>query len=94
MTDSLFDTDGPPRLEVRAFRHGRLIHQERCESEDQALLVVDAWSDVEDVECEIEDLSHRPSEDGKEMDFVERDEQYPEAAELERDARDLSRLEG
>ncbi len=96
MTDALFDrTDGLPMLEVRAFRHGRLIHQERCESEEQALLIVDAWSDIEDVTCEIVDLLPRRSEDGTGTELLERGEDdYPEAAELERDGRDLTRLEG
>lgn len=65
-----------PTVEVRVFRHGALVHRELCESEDQAALVVDEWSELDGVECEVDDLSihHRPG------DILE-----PEPAELRND---------
>lgn len=96
MTDSVYDRTGEvPTLEVRVSRHGSLVHRELCESEEQAQLVLDTWSDVEDVECEIRQLSRRRSDDDTEVEPVEPgDVEYPEAVEMERDARDLSGLEG
>jgi len=51
---------------VRVFRNGRLIHQELCESEEQAYLVVDEWSEFDGVRCEVDDLSvrHGPGDTG------------------------------
>lgn len=40
-------------LEVRVLRHGEVVHQEFCESEEEAVLAVDAWSEFDDVECQI-----------------------------------------
>lgn len=59
MTDEPFEQvrDETPTIELRVFRHGELVHQELCESEEQALLVAENWSELGDVECEVDDLS-------------------------------------
>jgi len=49
--------DDAPTVEVRVFRHGVLVHQELCESEEQAALVVDEWSELDGVQCEVDDMS-------------------------------------
>ncbi len=56
--------DEAPTVEVRVFRDGELVHQELCESEDEAALIVDQWSELEGVRCEVDDLSirHRAGE--------------------------------
>ena len=53
-----------PSVEVRVFRHGALVHREWCETEEQASFVVGRWSELEGVECEVDDLTvrHRPDE--------------------------------
>ncbi len=56
MSDIEFEQPPEATIEVRVRRHGVVVHQERCDSPEQAAEVVDAWSDVEDVECEIVDL--------------------------------------
>ena len=48
-----------PTVEVRVYREGALLQQELCGSEEEALAVVEAWSEHEGVECEVEDLSSR-----------------------------------
>jgi hypothetical protein len=48
-----------PTVVVRVYRHGRLWLQELCESEDEAALAVEEWSELEGVECEVDDLSIR-----------------------------------
>jgi hypothetical protein len=58
------DLGETPTIEVRVYRDGRLIERELCESDEQAALAVEAWQEVEGVECEIDDLSirHRPGD--------------------------------
>jgi len=53
-----------PTVEVRVYRHGELTHRQLRESVEEAAAVVDAWSELEAVECEVDDLSvkHRPDE--------------------------------
>lgn len=91
MSDSVVESGGTEgtTIEVRVFRHGRLIRREWCESEEQASLVVDDWSEIEGVECEVGDLSGveaageggvEPQEDG-----------YPDAVEADRLAGDARR---
>jgi hypothetical protein len=46
-----------PTVEVRVLRDGELVHQELCETADDAALVVEHWSEMEGVECEVDDLS-------------------------------------
>ena len=58
MSESPFvGQDETPSVEVRVFRYGELIHRELCTSEDQASSVADAWSELEGVECLVDDLS-------------------------------------
>jgi hypothetical protein len=58
------ERDEVPVVEVRVFRHGALVHRELCESEDRAALVVDEWSELDGVRCEVDDLSirHEPGQ--------------------------------
>lgn len=75
-----------PTIEVRVYRDGRLVERELCESEELAALVVDAWLEIEGVECEVDDLSirHRPG-DILEPEPAEIDlEEYPRASETAR----------
>lgn len=64
MSEVFEERDEAPTIEVRVFRHGELVDQERCESEEQASLVVDEWAELDGVECEVDDLSvhHQPGE--------------------------------
>lgn len=48
-----------PTIEVRVYRDGLLVHSELCETEDEALLIVDEWSEQPGVTCEVDDLSVR-----------------------------------
>jgi hypothetical protein len=48
-----------PSVAVRVYRDGRLWLQELCESEDEAALAVEEWSELEGVTCEVDDLSVR-----------------------------------
>jgi hypothetical protein len=57
--DHLHRWDESPTIEVRVFRHGVLVHQELCESEELASLVVDEWSELDGVQCEVDDLTIR-----------------------------------
>ena len=52
-------------VEMRAYRRGRLVHQQVYESAQQALAAVDEWEQLDDVECEVDDLSRerRPEDD-------------------------------
>jgi len=53
-----YDTE-TPALRVDVYERGRLTAQIPCESADEATDVVAQWDDVEDVECELVDLSIR-----------------------------------
>lgn len=93
MRDSVIDGSTEGRtIEVRVFRHGRLIHREWCESEEQALLVVDDWSEIEGVECEVGGLSglDAAGEGGGEPVAAGEDE-YPDVVEFDRLAADARR---
>ena len=80
-------------LELRITSHGRVIGRELYESEDQALLAVEAWSDFEGVECEITDLSAARGHGDGDTEPVEEDlEDYSEELELERAASDAARM--
>ncbi len=70
--------DEAPTIEVRVYRDGELISRELCESEDEAALTVDTWTELEGVTCEVDDLSgsHHPDEileplltTGREVDY-------------------------
>jgi hypothetical protein len=75
------DGDDAPAIEVRVYRHGALVRREWCESEEQAALVVDAWSELDGVECEVDDLTtrHRPGDILEPAPAELREEDYPEA---------------
>lgn len=64
MTDTVAYGDETPTIEVRVYQEGQLVHQELCESEEQAALVAGTWSELAGVECVVEDLStHHGPED-------------------------------
>ncbi len=78
-------------LELRVFRHGELVHTEFCESEEEAVLAADRWSDFDDVECRVTDAfgpgpgPFGPTEPqeilGADADYDEMDEAGRSAAE-------------
>lgn len=45
-----------PRFEVRILRDGIVVQRELVESEEEANAVIEAWSDVDGVVCQVEDL--------------------------------------
>lgn len=46
-----------PTIEVRVYQHGRLLRRELVESEEAAAVVLDIWSELEGVTCEVDDLT-------------------------------------
>jgi len=46
-----------PTIEVRVYRDGNLVQRELCETDVEAAAVVDAWSEVEGIVCQVDDLS-------------------------------------
>lgn len=75
-----------PTIEVRVYRDGRLAERELYESDDQAALAVEAWSEIEGVECEVDDLTirHYPG-DILEPEPAEPDiDEYPRAGQTDR----------
>lgn len=62
--EPLSERDEVPTLEVRVFRDGTLVHQELVECEEQAAFVVDQWTELDGVRCEVDDLSirHHPAD--------------------------------
>jgi hypothetical protein len=71
-----------PTVEVRVYRDGTLIHRELCESTETAADVVELWSEVEHVECVVDDLSvhHRQGEILEPGDEAAPDESYPRSS--------------
>jgi hypothetical protein len=53
-----------PTIEVRVYRRGELVQRELCESEADVEQVLAAWAEIEDVTCQVDDLSyhHRPGD--------------------------------
>lgn len=53
-----------PTVEVVVYRHGELVHRELCESPEAAAAVVEEWSELEGVECFVDDLAvkHEPGQ--------------------------------
>lgn len=47
-----------PSIEVRVYRDGDLVQRELCDTEVDAAAVVDAWSEVEGVVCQVDDLGN------------------------------------
>lgn len=65
MSDEPFEQPGDaPTMVVRVFRNGELVSEELCESEEDALVVVESWQEQEGVRCEVDDLTvrHRPGD--------------------------------
>jgi hypothetical protein len=62
--DSTVDPWDTPRISVRVFRHGELIETELCDTEDEATRTVERWSELDDITCEVDDLTvrHRPGD--------------------------------
>lgn len=62
--DTSVDPWDTPRIEVRVHRHGELILRELCDSEEDAARVLEAWSELDDVTCEVDDLTirHHPDD--------------------------------
>lgn len=89
MSDRLDERDEVPTVEVRVFRHGELVHQELCESEEQAALVVEEWAELDGVTCEVDDLSirHRPGDVLEPEPAEAVDEDYAEQVERDRATR-------
>jgi len=56
--------DESPTVEVIVFRHGHEIRRELCESAEQVAAVVDLWSELEGVHCQVDDLAvhHTPGQ--------------------------------
>lgn len=63
--DPIFeDRESAPTVEVKVYRHGRLIHRELCESEADAASVLERWNEVDGAEFQVDDLAvhHVPSD--------------------------------
>lgn len=62
--DTSVDPWNTPRIEVRIFRNGELVQREWCDSEDEATQVVDSWSELAGITCEVDDLTirHHPDD--------------------------------
>jgi hypothetical protein len=62
--DTTVDPWDTPRIEVRVYRHGDLIQRELCDTEEEATRVVDTWAEMDDVTCEVDDLTtrHQPGD--------------------------------
>lgn len=78
-----------PTVVVRVYRDGRLWLQELCESEDEACLAVEEWSEIEGVTCEVDDLSVRPRPGdilAPEPPESDSEQEHRRAVELERSA--------
>lgn len=80
------ERDETPTIEVRIFQHGKLVHTELCESEEQASLVVDEWAELDGVDCEVDDLSvkHDPGDILEPEPAELGEDDYPEQREVER----------
>lgn len=85
MSDLFEERDETPTVEVRVYRHGELVHRELCESEEQAALVIEEWSEMDGVECEVDDLSvrHEPGDILEPEPAELLDEDYPEQREVD-----------
>jgi hypothetical protein len=89
MSDMFDERDETPTVEVRVYRHAELVHRELCESEEQAALVVEEWSELDGIECEVDDLSvhHEPGEIFEPEPAELREESYPDQIEIDGRAR-------
>lgn len=89
MSDLFEARDETPTVEVRVYRHGELVHRELCESEEQAALVIEEWSELDGIECEVDDLSvrHEPGDILEPEPAELREEDHPEQREADRRGR-------
>jgi hypothetical protein len=64
VSDFVQNREASPTIEVRVYRYGTLVAQTLCESDEEAAIAVDEWSEVDGVECEVDDLTfrHRPGD--------------------------------
>jgi hypothetical protein len=53
-----------PSIEVTVYRDGAVIHRELCETDAEASEVAEEWSELDNVECQIDDLTvrHQPTD--------------------------------
>jgi hypothetical protein len=59
-------------IEVRGYREGTMVYRQLCESAEEAAAVVDAWEQLDGVECEVDDLSReRQLDDEAPADLTE-----------------------
>ena len=63
MSDFVQPREATPTIVVRVYRHGALVAETLCESEEEAAATVDQWSEVDGVECEVDDLTFRHGPD-------------------------------
>jgi hypothetical protein len=54
----------PPTLEVRVLRDGVVVERQLCDSDAEANAVVEAWSDVDGVVVEVDDLTRNAERTG------------------------------
>ena len=56
MSDTESTVWDTPTIEVRVYRDGYLVQRELCETDVEATAVVDAWSEVEGIVCQVDEL--------------------------------------
>lgn len=54
---------GAPTIEVCIYEHGQLLTRELCESEEDAAVVVERWSDVPGAYVVVDDLTTKHGPD-------------------------------
>jgi len=52
-----------PTVEVRVWRGDELVHRQLCETAEDAAAIVDYWSEIDGVRCEVDDLAVRHRSD-------------------------------
>jgi hypothetical protein len=53
------DAGTAPTVEVTVIRDGEVIDRVLCESDEEAVEVVESWSEQDGVHCQVDDLSVR-----------------------------------
>jgi hypothetical protein len=56
MEDTAYDT-GAPTIQVLVYRDEELIARELCESDEEAMAIIDAWSEEGSYSFRVDDLS-------------------------------------
>lgn len=74
------DIGETPSVEVRAYRHGKLVGTKLCETIDEAAALVTSWEETPGVECEVDEISG-PAKDVSafEVDTGDVESTYPHA---------------